>query len=315
MRFEVINAVYEAALRDERIFFLTGDLGHTKTEEFKKNLRGRYFNTGMAEQHMATMAAGLALAGKKVFIYSIAPFVTVRCLEQIKVDICLHEADVTIIGVGGGVAYGSAGATHYSLEDIAALRALPHMKIVCPATPAETRVLARELIALGGPAYLRIGRGREPDTPLGYSKAYPFAFGKAAVVRPGEGITLIASGTILLEALRAAELCAQKGVSIEVAHLHTLKPFDEAFIRERAASCTALYTLEDHRREGGLGSAVAEVLAELPPPRAALHRFAAPDFWPRTVGTEAYLRRLFRTSAEAVAETIVAEYTTAHGHH
>jgi len=310
MRFEVVNEIYKAALRDKRVYFLTGDLGHTKTEEFRKNLRGRYYNTGMAEQNMATKAAGLALSGKKVFIYSISPFVTLRCFEQIKVDICLHEADVTIVGVGSGLAYGAAGATHYSLEEVAALRALPHMKIVCPATPYEACALTKEIIRIGGPAYLRIGRGKEPNLP----NEYPLVVGKAVVVRPGKEVTLIASGTILLEALRAAELCAKQEVDIEVAHMHTVKPLDQAFILERAANRKALYTLEEHMENGGLGGAVAEVVAGMYGARAPLHRFAVPDRWPRKVGSQEYLRHSFGLSAEKVAETIIAFTRSHYGH-
>lgn len=311
MRFEVVNAIYEAGLQDERIYFLTGDLGHAKTEEFKKNLRGRYYNTGMAEQHMASMAAGLALSGKKVFIYSIAPFVTLRCFEQIKVDICLHNADVTIVGVGSGFAYGSAGATHYSLEEVAALRALPNMKIVCPATPYEARVLTKEIIRRGGPTYIRIGRGKEPNLPT----TYPLTFGKACVMRRGSDVTLIASGTILLEALRAAELCAKHGVDVEVAHMHTIKPLDHDFILDRAATRSILFTLEDHMEHGGLGGAVAEVVAALPSPRAPLRRFGVPDTWPRAVGSQEYLRHVFGLSAEKVAEVIVSSVRSSYGHH
>src|SRR3989338_6528359 len=135
MRFAVVETIYEAALRDKSIYFITGDLGHAKAEEFKKNIPDQYINAGMAEQNLIGIAAGLALSGMKVFVYSIVPFITLRCFEQIKVDVCDYNVDVTIIGGGGGFAYANAGVTHYAIEDVAALRALPNMKIISPSNP------------------------------------------------------------------------------------------------------------------------------------------------------------------------------------
>lgn len=302
MRFEVIKAIYEAALADPGIYFLNGDLGHAYVEEFKKDLGCRYYNAGMAEQNIIGMAAGLALSGKKVFVYSIVPFITLRCFEQIKIDVCMHNADVTIVGVGGGFAYERTGATHYSIEEIAALRALPNMKIVAPASPYEARELMRALIRIGGPAYIRIGRGKEPN-PIQRSVV---EFGRGTVERSGKDVTIISAGTIVSEAIRIAELLERAEVSAEVINMHTIKPIDADLIRSRAIQRKGIFTLEEHNVIGGLGSAVAEVLAESP--RLGMHfkRFGVMDEWPRVVGTQEFLRDSLGFSAEKVAASILA---------
>ena len=299
MRFEVIKTIYNAGEKDPKFYFITGDYGHANTEEFKKNWQGRYFNGGMSEQNIIGMAAGLALTGMKTFVYSIVPFITLRCYEQIKVDVCDHNADVTIIGGGGGFAYGDAGPTHYAIEDIAALRALPNMKIICPSNPQETRQLTQQIIKAGGPAYIRIGRGKEENAKTEYT----VTLGKAAVLRPGNDVTIISTGHIVNEALRAAEMLAAKGVSAEVLNMHTVKPLDVAAIRERVGKRKAIVTLEEHSVIGGLGGAVAEVLAEMPE-RSRFKRFGVQDAWPDVVGSQEFLRDYAGISAEKIVPQI-----------
>jgi transketolase len=299
MRFATVETIYEGALKDPTIFFITGDLGHARTDDFKKKLKGRYYNAGMAEQNIIGIAAGLALSGMKVFVYSIVPFITLRCFEQIKVDVCSQNIDVTVIGIGGGFAYGTAGATHYSIEEIAAMRALPNMKIVVPSNPTEAKLLTKEVINTGGPAYIRIGRGKEAD----FSIPYTPKIGTAGVLTSGGDITIISSGTIVSEAIKVAEMLEKEGISTEVINMHTIKPLDEEIIKERAGKMKAIFTLEEHNVLGGLGGAVAEVLSELPE-RPIFKRFGIPDMWPETVGTQEYLRDITGISAEKVVESI-----------
>lgn len=300
MRFEVIRAVYEKAVTDPNLFFITGDYGHMNTKEFRANCPGRYFNGGMSEQNIVGMAAGLALSGKQAVVYSIVPFITLRCYEQIKVDICDHNADVMVIGGGGGFAYSSAGATHLSIEDIGALRCLPNMKIVSPADPAETFSLASQLLSTGGPSYIRIGRGKEPSLP----QAHEVVLGKAALLRPGDEVTIIAHGTIVSEALAAAALLEKEGISAEVLNMHTIKPLDVEAIYERAGKRKGIFTLEEHSIIGGLGGAVAEVLLEHKARPPVFHRFGVNDFWPEVVGTQDYLREVVGISATQVVKKI-----------
>jgi transketolase len=300
MRFAVVKEVYNAGLENPNICFITGDYGHANTEEFRRNFVGRYFNAGMSEQNIIGMAAGMALEGMKVFVYSIVPFITLRCYEQIKIDVCEHNLDVTIIGGGGGFAYGDAGPTHYSIEDIGAMRLLPNMKVVCPANPMEASQLMRQLIAIGGPAYVRIGRGKEANPP----NEYRVEFGKAAVLREGKDVTIIATGQIVSEALRAAELLAAKGIEVEVLNMHTVKPLDISALRERAAIRRLIVTLEEHSILGGLGGAVAEVLAEVGG-LSRFKRFGVVDAWPEVVGSQNYLRDLTGISAEKIVPQIM----------
>jgi len=295
----VIKEIYRRGLEDKSLYFITGDLGHTKTEEFRKDFGDRYINAGMSEQNIIGMAAGLALSGMKAVVYSIVPFITLRCFEQIKIDVCNQNVDVTIVGVGGGFAYGSAGATHHSIEEIAALRALPNMKIICPSNPLETRQLTEQALKKGGPTYIRIGRGKEPNP----DKEYKIEFGKAHVMKEGDDITIISSGTIVGEALRAAEMLEKDGVSVEVLNMHTIKPLDVDAIAKRALKRKAIFTLEEHSIIGGLGGAVAEVLSELSD-RPAFKRFGVKDVWPEVVGTQEYMRDITGISAERVVEEI-----------
>ncbi|MDO8505600.1 MAG: transketolase C-terminal domain-containing protein [bacterium] len=299
MRFAVVEEIYEAALRDKNIYFITGDLSHAKVEEFKKNIPDQYLNAGMAEQNLIGVAAGLALSGMKVFVYSIVPFITLRCFEQIKVDVCYHNVDVTIIGVGGGFAYSTMGATHYAIEDIAALRALPNMQIVSPANPLEGRLLTREVIAHSGPAYIRIGKGGEPMP----EKEYTLEFGKGLIMKQGNDVTIFSTGTIVSEALNAASLLDAQGLSTEVINLHTIKPLDTELIANRVRSRKAIFSLEEHNLLGGLGSAVAEVISEQDQ-RILFKRFGVPDEWPKTIGTQQYLRSLYGLTGIQLAKLI-----------
>src|SRR3989344_8791053 len=216
MRFEVIKTIYDHALSNPKVFFLTGDLGHAHLDDFRKNLPNQYINAGIAEQNMIGIAAGLALSGNKVFVYSIAPFITMRCYEQIKVDICYQTIGVVMIGVGAGYAYSTCGCTHHAIEDIAVMRALPNMRIYSPSSPLEARVITKYLLSQSHPAYLRICKGGEPSP----TKEYPIEINKGLVINPGDDITIFSTGTIISEALRAAKILEQNEISTEVVNIH-----------------------------------------------------------------------------------------------
>jgi len=303
MRFEAIRAIYEHGMEDKNTCFITGDYGHADPEKFRKDFGDRYFNGGMSEQNIIGVAAGMSLSGLKVAVYSIVPFVTLRCLEQIKIDVCEQNTDVVIIGGGGGLAYGSAGPTHYSIEELAALSALPNMKIAVPADPREAYELTKQLLELGGPGYVRIGKGKEPALPV---EEYPVKFGKGAILREGEDITIFASGTIVTEALAAAELLAKDKISAEVVNLHTIKPLDEELILDRAHGRSGVFVLEEHNLIGGIGSAVAALILEAGLAPNVFKRFGIPDEWPKKVGSQEYLRETFGISAGVVAEGVKA---------
>jgi len=292
-----IRALTDAAAADERIVFLTGDLGFKLFDDFAARYPGRFMNVGVAEATMAGVAAGLALEGKKPFIYSIVPFATLRCYEQIRNDICYHEADVTVVGVGGGYSYGPNGPTHHALEDIAVMRVLPNMTVVCPGDPAETVAAVQALARHRGPAYLRLGRAGEPNVHPG---PVTLALGRSLVLREGRDVVLLATGNMLATAVRVAEILAADGLACGVVSMPTVKPLDTAAIDTAVATGGVVATLEEHSLIGGFGGAVAEYLAE----RGAgvrFRRFGAPDRFSHTCGDQEFHRAACGLDAPPIA--------------
>lgn len=262
MRTAFIETLCELAEQDERIWLLTGDLGYSVLERFAQRFPDRFVNVGVAEQNMTGVAAGLALCGKIVFTYSIANFPTMRCLEQIRNDVCYHNLNVKIVAVGGGLAYGSAGYTHHAVEDLAVMRAMPNMTVLAPGDPVETRLATRAVVDWPGPCYLRLGKAGEPVV----HRCEPaFAIGRAIPICNGRDVTVITTGGVLHAAVRAVEALRADGVQAGVLSLPTVKPLDEAAVLSVAR---ALVVVEEHSPIGGLGAAVAEVLgrARLAPP-------------------------------------------------
>lgn len=258
MRTAFIETLCELAEADERIWLLCGDLGYSVLERFSSRFPDRFVNVGVAEQNMTGVAAGLAMCGKIVFTYSIANFPTLRCLEQIRNDVCYHQANVKVVAVGGGLAYGPQGYTHFGLEDLAVMRTLPNMTVVAPGDPLEARLATRAIIEHPGPCFLRLGKGREPVV---HQTEPDFTIGKAIVVRDGDDVTLISTGTILGEVLAAADVLEKKGVKARVLSMPTVSPLDKEAIDEAAAQTNAICVVEEHGRIGGLSDAVARLLA------------------------------------------------------
>jgi len=302
MRFETIKTIYNHALSNPKVFFLTGDLGHAHLEDFKKNLPNQYINVGIAEQNIIGIAAGLALSGNKVFVYSIAPFITMRCYEQIKVDVCYQNVDVTVIGVGAGYAYSTCGGTHHAIEDIAVMRALPNMRIYSPSNSFEARLITEYLFTQSHPAYLRIGKGGEPAP----EKEYPFEIGKGSVIKHGKDITIFSTGTILLEAVGASDILSKWGINAEVINIHTIKPIDEGLIRNRTRERKAVFVLEEHNIMGGLGESIARIICESRGNRRPLFKcFGVPDQYNHRAGSQKFMRNCFGLNAESIADSII----------
>jgi transketolase len=258
MRTAFVDALIEAAEADPEIWLINADLGFSVLERFAQRFPDRYLNVGVAEQNMIGVAAGLALSGFKVFVYSIGNFPTQRCLEQLRVDVCYHDAAVVVAAVGGGFAYGTQGYTHHAIEDLAVMRALPGMRVAAPADPHETRAFVREFVRHPGPAYLRLGKGGEPvlhPRPLDAAPVRP------VLMRPGTDVVLLASGAILAEVLEAAGQLEQQGVSARVASVPMLKPLAEAALLQLVGGTRLIVTIEEHSLIGGLRDAVAPLLA------------------------------------------------------
>jgi transketolase len=303
MRGAFFRALVELAEQDERVHLVVGDLGFGVVEEFARRFPKRFLNAGVAEQNMTGIAAGLALSGKIVFTYSIANFPILRCLEQVRNDVCYHNANVKIVAVGGGLAYGALGATHHATEDLAILRSLPRMVVVAPGDPAEAEAATRAVAAHAGPCYLRLGRAGEAKVHPGQVN---FVLGKAIEMRQGRDITLISTGGMLRTAMQVAELLVDSQVQVRVLSMHTLKPLDTAAIESAASETGAIFTLEEHSVVGGLGGAVAEFLAENSEVRVAFKRFGLPSEFSSFVGSQEFIRTRYGLSAEAVAMGIRA---------
>jgi transketolase len=243
---------------DERIVVLTGDLrDSTRTEKFLEKYPDRFFDVGIAEKNMLGIAAGLALSGKVPWACSFSAFVTGR-LEVVRVSIAYQEANVRIVGTHSGIGVGEDGYSQMACEDIAAIRALPNVSIVNPGDPVSTERATEYLVDHRGPAFLRLTRQKIDDVHDG---DFAFEFGRAAHVRDGSDVAILATGATLPEAVKAAETLDGDGISARVLDVHTIKPLDEEAILQSAGDCGAVVTVEDHSVLGGLGGAVAEVLA------------------------------------------------------
>ncbi len=301
MRPAFANAIFELAQKDKDLYLLTGDLGFSVFEDFKSTFPKQYLNVGVAEQDMIGIAAGLALSGKKVFAYSIVPFITLRCLEQIRNDVCLQDTNVKLIGVGEGFSYGQLGPTHHSIEDIAVLRSLPNMTIVCPGDPWEVEKTTKAFHKLKGPGYLRIGKKGEPTL---HKKNDEFILGRGILMADGDDLTIIACGNMLYEALEVAGELARRKISARVISMHTVKPIDSEIILKSVRKTRAIFTLEEHNKIGGLGSAVSEVLAEAGSSVKFL-RLGVDDRFTKMAGDEQFLRSTNGLATSQVVQKIL----------
>ena len=302
MRTAFIRSLMDLASRDPRIVLLTGDLGFAVLDEFRAKHPTQFYNVGVAEQNLAGVAAGLALAGHVVFTYSIGNFPTLRCLEQVRNDICYHNADVKIVAVGGGLAYGSLGVSHFATEDLAILRALPNMTVVAPGDPVEVAQLVPQIVQREGPVYLRLGRAGEKAM---HAPGTEVKLGQLTRARAGTDVLLLTVGGMLPVALEAAELLVDEGLGAEVVSVHTLKPLDVEQICALAARFPLVVTCEEHSAIGGLGGAVAEVLLEAGiAPR--FRRFALPSDFPQGVGSQEYLRTVNALDAPALRALVLS---------
>ena len=298
MRTKFHQTLVKIAAKDERIFLLLGDLGYGEVEPFAEAYPDRYFNVGVAEQNMAGIACGLAMEGNIVVTYSIANFPTLRCVEQIRNDICYHKANVKIFATGGGMAYAALGVSHQATEDIAIMRALPDMVVISPADKAEAEAATYAMVEHEGPVFYRCGYKKEPDVHQGKIN---FKLGKAIQIRDGSDVTIIGTGSITHKALQAAEILAKEGIQARLLSMHTLKPIDEEAIIAAAKETGAVVTVEEHNVLGGLGGAVAEVLAEtgvgIP-----FKRIGMPDTFVHIVGSHNWLIEKYGLSPQAIAE-------------
>ena len=259
MRTAFIETLTELADADERIFLLTADLGWRVIEQFADKHKTRFLNVGVAEANMAGIATGLAQAGYIPFIYSIATFTSMRCYEQVRNGPLLHHLPVRVIGIGGGYAYGHAGPTHYALEDLTIARTQPGMTVLAPADPAQTRSIIRATVNMPGPTYIRVGKGGNPEVSGLHGR---FSFDKPELVREGKDVLFVACGGVVHEALQAAELLQKDGVDAAVAVQAHLSYAASTGLIALLKNYRAVVSVEEGYAAGGLGSLLAETIAQ-----------------------------------------------------
>ena len=259
MRTAYLDTLYELAENDRRVYALISDNGAIVYDKYRKDLPDQYLNLGISEANMIGMAAGMASRGKIPFTYTIGAFLAYRAFEFIRNDVCLQNQNVMIVGTGAGMVYSALGPTHHSTEDLGGLRALSNLVILCPASPLEVKRATVAAYEHMGPVYLRLGTNKEPEI---YTWDYSFEIGKGVIVRQGKDITLIGTGSILKDILDVAEILSGKDIQARVINMHTLKPIDKEIILQAIDETGKIVTIEDHNIIGGLGSAVAEVVAE-----------------------------------------------------
>ena len=253
---ELINI----ANQNSNIYLLTGDIGFQVFDEFREKFTNRFLNMGVSEANMIGVAAGMTLNNKEPICYTIIPFLIMRAFEQIRTDLCIQNLPVKLVGVGGGVSYGTLGPTHHSIVDLAIMRSLPNMTVISPADPLETRKATIEMMKIDGPVYLRLGKNGEPNL---LNKDYKFEIGKGIKLIDGHDITLVSTGSILSLSLEIAKKLKKINISPEVINLHTIKPIDKEIIYNSVRKTKKIITIEEHNIIGGLGSAVAETIVEL----------------------------------------------------
>ncbi len=299
MKAAFINTVTELMDNDENIIVITADYGFSVFENLQEKYPTRVINTGVTEQASVGVAAGLAMSGFKVIFYAQAAFATMRCFEQLHLDVAYGNQNITVVGVNAGVSLCQLGVSHFSVEDVGIVRTLPNMTIFTPGNAYEMQWALKEANRLKGPSYLRYAKLQDSD-----AKKSRLSLGKPVLVSPGEDATLIVSGGIISMGKQAVELLKGKNIHIALYSMPTIKPIDKKKLLAVGAGKKAVFTLEEHSIIGGLGSAVSEIYAETPntPP---VYRMGIPDQFTSVTGSIDYLLSINGLSAPKIAKEII----------
>ncbi len=298
MRKAFNDELIKAARRDDRINMVLADIGYGEIETFASEFPERFINCGVAEQNMTGVACGIALEGGIAITYSIANFPTLRCLEQVRNDVCYHNANVKIVIIGGGLAYGPLGISHHSTEDLAIMRALPNICVLAPCDCQEARAAVHAMLAHQGPVYYRCGYKGEKDI---HEEPIEFKIGKALKIGSGSDLTILFAGAIGYSCKLARELLRKDGIQTTLLSMHTVKPIDIDSIREAATNTGGLLVVEEHNRYGGLGGAVAEALMELGLGGIKFRHLALPDVNVSLIGSQPWLLEQYKLSPAHIA--------------
>ena len=301
MRKAFNKELLEIAKKDPRVFMILADIGYGEIEDFANTFPDRFINCGVAEQNMTGVACGVAMEGNIAITYSIANFPTLRCLEQVRNDVCYHNANVKIIIIGGGMAYGELGISHHSTEDIAIMRSLPNMVVLAPCDIPETVALTKAMMEYEGPVYFRCGYKGEPDIHNGPIEA---KIGGSAQIRDGKDVTVFFAGTVGINAKKAVEQLAAEGIDCRLVSLYSIKPIDKEAIIRAAEETGGIVVLEEHNIDGGVGSAVAEVLMDSGKGNVPFKRLAMPDVNATKVGCQAWMREQYGLGVSDVINAV-----------
>ena len=300
MRDAFISGLYNRALIDRNIIFLSAEFGAPSLDIFRKTLPEQFINVGISEQNLISVAAGLALEGKKVYAYSIASFITLRCYEQIKIDLCTMNLPVTLLGVGPCYAYSVDGPTHHATEDISIMRALANMTIFSPTDSKMASSLVDISLSCQSPMYIRLDRGQYP---LFHSSGADLSAG-LRIVNDGSDICIIATGCMVHRAVEVASLLRERNISARVIDLYRLKPLDKDKLRENIQGLNSIITIEEHTLNGGLGGLILEAISDtgLTIP---VKRLGIADSSLYNYGLRDDLHRLCSMDAQAIERTII----------
>lgn len=302
MRSTFVKVLDKLAEKDKRVICVIGDTGFSVFEEFEKKYKERFINIGIAEQNFVSVGAGLAAMGMKPFIYNVASFMAYRAFEQIELDVSFQENSVVLVGVGGGHAYGPAGPTHHAYFDLTLMTALPNMTVLCPADPVEMEAAMYAAYQHNMPVYIRIGRSIDPvvhNTPI------DFKIGKAIPMTSGDDAVLLATGTMLKDAVKAVEQLKENGINVSLYSVPSVKPMDEELVKECMKKYPYIFTVEEHSTNGGLGTAVGNViLSSGEKNHAVLVKMGFPDMFAPVTGSREYLNGLYGIDTKGIVEKI-----------
>ena len=287
---------------NENVVLLSGDIGNRMFDRYKEKYADRFYNCGVAEANMTSVAAGLAIAGMKPVTYTITSFNTTRCFEQIRVDVCYQNLPVIIVGTGAGLSYAELGATHHSCEDIAIMRTLPNMTIMCPGDANEVHACLAAAMKHDGPVYIRIGKKNEPRI---HKETPELVLGKAFIISKGETVALISTGNTLPLAVDAANKLKEEGVDVEVVSMHTVKPLDGNYLSGAFDKFSHIVTIEEHGLIGGLGSAVSDWMIENERFDARLVKFGVPDKFMSKCGKQEEARESCGLTVDNIVQTVL----------
>ncbi len=305
MRDHIIRKLAELVKKDPCIYLICGDLGYVVLDGFREAAPDNFINAGIAEQNMTALATGMALEGNTVFTYSMGNFPTLRCMEQIRNDVCYHHANVKILAVGGGFVYGNQGVTHHATEDIAMMRSLPSMRVYAPGDAYEAVECLMDAYRTPGPAYIRVARNKEENFHEEGESVDIHRIQSYSGI--GKDVNILTSGSVLCEGIKLQNCLEKEGISAGIFSIPCIKPIDKEGIISLSKSCKMLVTMEEHQIEGGLGGTVAEVISGIPDTHSVLYRAGLNNEFSDVTGSQEYLRSFYNLSAETLQPFIVEE--------